>query len=205
MLASRRVLPWFGAALLALSAFAGFGCDKKSAPAAEPPSGMPPLVADTAKAPANAVHSLHDPVDPNAALPAGHPKIEDDGRIEGATPGNINFDPKTVLKGEIRLSSKLKNKVNAGDVIYIIARSADQPGPPLAVRRLTSSTWPLAFSLDSRDAMMAGTQLAGKVTVSVRVDKDGDAMTKNPGDIVGSSAPLTPPDDKVVINLDKTL
>ena len=53
--------------------------------------------------------------------------------------------------------------------------------------------------------MMAGTEFAGKVTVSVRVDKDGDAMTKNPGDVVGTSAPLTLPDDKVVINLDKML
>ena len=46
--------------------------------------------------------------------------------------------------------------------------------------------------------MIAGTKLAGKVMVTVRVDKDGDAMTKNPGDVTGQSKPVEPPAKKVV-------
>lgn len=202
MFVLRRAI--LGAGCAALLVFVSAGCEKKSAP---PPSGgMPPLAATPATpSESGETHSVHDPVDPNAQLPPGHPQLGQGGRIEGATPGDIAFDPKTVLKGEIRLDKKVRDQVKAGDVIYIVARSADNPGPPLAVRRLTAADWPLAFSLDSRDAMMAGTQLAGKVTISVRVDKDGDAMTKNPGDVVGSSAPLSPPDDKVIITLDKVL
>ena len=52
--------------------------------------------------------------------------------------------------------------------------------------------------------MMAGTQLAGKVSVNFRVDKDGDAITKNPGDVTGT-ATATPPVDKLVVTLDTVL
>lgn len=99
----------------------------------------------------------------------------------------------------------MKSKVAPGDVIYLVARSADKPGPPLAVKRMTVSTWPLAFQLDARDAMMEGTQMSGKVVVSARVDKDGDAMTKNPGDVTGTTRAVEPPNAKVVLTLDTPL
>jgi len=126
--------------------------------------------------------------------------------MEGTTPGNIPFDPKSVIAGELRLDAKLKDKVKAGDAIFLVARSGDKPtGPILAVKKLTAGDkWPLAFSIDGRDAMMPGTQMAGKVTLSVRVDKDGDAITKNPGDVTGM-ATTTPPNEKLVVNLDTVL
>src|SRR5205085_708916 len=81
-------------------------------------------------------------------------------------------------------------------------RSDHKPGPPLAVKKLVAgAAWPMAFSVDGRDAMFPGTQLAGKVTVNVRVDKDGDAITKNPGDVTGTAA-IVPPADKLVVTLD---
>ena len=36
--------------------------------------------------------------------------------------------------------------------------------------------------------MMQGTSLAGPVRVEARIDQDGDAISKQPGDIVGALA-----------------
>ena len=141
-----------------------------------------------------------------AGLPAGHPAVGANGAAAGndTTPGDIPFDPKTVIAGVIKLDDKVKAKVAAGDVIYVVARSADQPGPPLAVKRLTAGSFPMPFQLDGRDAMMAGTKMSGKVTVNIRVDKDGDAMTKNPGDVTGQKT-IALPADKIVVTLDTVL
>jgi hypothetical protein len=159
-------------------------------------------------------------------LPAGHPPLPGGGGpgndphaammggagapspFQGETPGGA-FDPKTVISGVIKLDPKVRDKVQAGDTIFLVARRYEEgstaPGTPLAVRKLTVGSWPLPFSVDSRDAMLAGTTLSGKVVVTVRVDKDGDAITKNPGDVVGQSKPLEPPSKNVVVQLDKTL
>src|SRR5262249_58448279 len=103
----------------------------------------------------------------------------------------------------------VKDKIAAGDTIFVVARKYEEgatgPGTPLAVRKLTAGKFPLPFALDSRDAMLAGTQLAGKVVVTVRVDKDGDAISKNPGDVTGQSKPVEPPQKNVVVSLDTGL
>jgi len=51
----------------------------------------------------------------------------------------------------------------------------------------------MPFQMDGRDAMMAGTQMKGPIYLSARVDKDGDAISKNPGDIVGTLTVKTLP------------
>jgi cytochrome c-type biogenesis protein CcmH len=179
------------------------GCERK------PPQklgGLPPLT-DSDKA--AAVH----PPSGMGTMPANHPQMPANhpgmptavGDAEQATPGGIAFDAKTVIAGQLRVADKIKDKVKDGDVIFIVVRSADQPGPPLAVRKIVASTFPMLFSIDGRDAMMAGTKMSGRVTVSVRVDKDGDAISKNPGDVTGVSAPVVPPTDKLVVTLDTVL
>jgi hypothetical protein len=128
--------------------------------------------------------------------------------FQGATPGG-EFDPKTQLSGVIRVDAKIKDKIAPGDVIFVVARKfepgATGPGTPLAVKKLTAGNFPLPFTLDSRDAMLTGTLLAGKVIVTARVDKDGDAITKNPGDVTGQSKPVEPPTKNVVVQLDTVL
>lgn len=192
-------------------------CEKKSEPTkAAPSAGLPPLDDKGLAAPIGE-RPEHEPAgaNPHAGmnLPPGHPMVPPGSmppgsaggaEPEGATPGDIPFDPKTVMSGELQLDPKVKGKVAEGDVIYLVARSADQPGPPLAVKRMVAGKFPMHFELDGRDAMMAGTKLSGKVTLNVRVDKDGDAMTKNPGDVTGTKT-VSLPAQKVVLNLDTVL
>ena len=53
--------------------------------------------------------------------------------------------------------------------------------------------------------MVSGTKLHGKVVVTARVDKDGDAISKNPGDVTGVSRAVDVPAAKVVVTLDTVL
>ena len=215
MSVSRRVLGL--AACLALLA-----CNKKND--APPSTGIPPL--STEQQPADRAQLVHAPsqqaqgelpaghpplgaMDPLpsqfAKMPAGHPAVDEE---QQATPGGLELDPKTIVQGVLRLDDKVKAKVQKGDVIFLVARAADpsgQPGPVLAVKRLVAADWPMPFELDGRDAMMTGTKLEGKVIVSARVDKDGDAISKNPGDVTGASRPLDVPASKVVVTLDTLL
>ena len=210
-------------------------CNKKQDAAPPPPSGIPPLDQPAAAGAPPSDRPVHPPTGGAAAegsLPPGHPALPADhpplpadhppiagnapsmggaapsGAFAGTTPGG-EFDPKSVVAGVIKVDDKVKSKIAAGDTIFVVARRYEEgatgPGTPLAVQKLSASKWPLKFSLDSRDAMLAGTTLAGKVVVTVRVDKDGDAITKNPGDVTGQSKPVEPPKKDVVVSLDTIL
>jgi hypothetical protein len=206
MSVSRRALP-----LAALALLASVGCKSKpeAQAGAPPPSGIPPLPEKFANSFADD-HPVHPPTGrAMQAMPPGHPQIDPQQiNPDETTPGDVPFDPKAVVAGVLRLDDKVKSKVAEGDVIFLVARGADesgQPGPVLAVKKMNASTWPLSFTLDARDAMVSGTKLHGKVVVSARVDKDGDAISKNPGDVTGVSRPVDVPASKVVVTLDTVL
>jgi tetratricopeptide (TPR) repeat protein len=67
-------------------------------------------------------------------------------------------------------------------VLFIIARAAGQTaGPPAAVKRIVSPTFPLDIDLTAADSMM-GQPLPATVRIEARIDSDGDPLTKNPSD-----------------------
>ena len=66
-------------------------------------------------------------------------------------------------------------------VIFVIARAAGvAAGPPIAVKRLPA-TLPVTFDLTSADSMM-GQPLPENLRIEARLDSDGDAATRTPGD-----------------------
>ena len=217
--------------MTAVAIVAASACGKGKAPTAPatapPPSGLPPLAPGEIK-PSAAAANPHgagaDPhgmgADPHAAhggSPHGGENPHGAGAPplgEPATPGGIPFDEKSVILGSLQLPAEHKDKVKAGDTIFIVVRRfsndpaapTNAPGNILAVKKIdAAATFPQPFAIDNRDAMMAGTALTGKVVVSVRVDKDGNATTKNPGDVTGVSTVLEPPAKQVIIKLDKVL
>ena len=97
------------------------------------------------------------------------------------------IDPGAPLAGKLLLADAVKDHVAKGDVIFLVARQDDgsEKGSIVAVRKLTAGDWPQPFQLDGRDAMSAGTKFEGKLVVTARVDKDGDAISKQPGDVLG--------------------
>jgi hypothetical protein len=62
----------------------------------------------------------------------------------------------------------------------------------------------LRFARPERQAMIGGTQLTGDVVVTVRYDQDGDALTRQPGDVTGQ-ARVKVPADAVALALDTVL
>jgi cytochrome c-type biogenesis protein CcmH len=90
------------------------------------------------------------------------------------------------VSGRLTIDPKLKANVDPNAALFIIARPAGGAGgPPLAVKKIDKPVFPLTYSLSQENVMMQGTPFAGKINITVRLDKDGNAVTRGPGDMTG--------------------
>ncbi|HXF75196.1 MAG TPA: cytochrome c-type biogenesis protein CcmH [Methylomirabilota bacterium] len=90
------------------------------------------------------------------------------------------------ISGTITIDPKLKSQVDSNAALFIIARAAGGPGgPPLAVRKIDKPEFPLHYTLGQENVMMQGMPFTGKINITVRLDKDGDPVTRGPGDLSG--------------------
>jgi hypothetical protein len=90
-----------------------------------------------------------------------------------------------VISGSIEIQADRQAGLTPGHVIYVSAKKKQQPGPPLAAKKMEIGAFPIAFELSSADQMMAGgPPLEGDVELTVRFDGDGDVMSRGPGDLV---------------------
>jgi cytochrome c-type biogenesis protein CcmH len=90
------------------------------------------------------------------------------------------------ISGTLTIDPKLKTGVDPGATLFIIARPAGAAaGPPLAVKKIDKPVFPLSYSLSQENVMMQGTPFSGKISITVRLDKDGNAMTRAAGDLTG--------------------
>lgn len=96
----------------------------------------------------------------------------------------------TGISGVIRLDGRLENKFEKTDVLYIIAHAADRAGgsgPPLAAKRIVSPHFPMTYQIGPEDLISERSAFSGRIIVSARLDKDGDAGPLQPGDMTGIS------------------
>jgi hypothetical protein len=69
--------------------------------------------------------------------------------------------------------------------LFLFARPQGvKRGPPLAVKRIFATQLPYAFTIGQSDTMMPGAEFDGPITLTVRLDQDGNASTAE-GDIEG--------------------
>ena len=122
----------------------------------ELPAGHPPIEGAPAPAPAPA------PVATAPAAAMARPAAPQDGKSVQVT---LDLDP----------SAKLKS-----GILYVMARNP-MGGPPVAVKRMQVSSFPISFEFGSADSMM-GQPLPEKFRLEARLDSDGDAATKPPSD-----------------------
>ncbi len=109
------------------------------------------------------------------------------------------------ISGEVSLASTLSGKAAAGATLFIVAKSVDVPGPPVAVIRSTVGTWPVKFTLDDSQSMVPGRNIssAARVKVEARISQSGQA-SPSAGDLQGSSEIIKPTDHPVIkIIIDK--
>lgn len=154
------------------------------------PSDHPPILRSRAEEAAAGGHA--------PAMPAGH-----GAPSEAAAPATGG---EGAVAGTIKLSDKIKDKAPKEATLFLIAKTANEAGigvgPPVAVQRYAAGTWPLPFELTQANVMLEGTQLRGKVVLSARVDQDGDAMTKQVGDLEGATKPIVIPAKGIELVLD---
>ena len=110
------------------------------------------------------------------------------------------------LSGTISLAPDFERKVPAGAILFLIARKGEGGGPPLAVKRIESPTFPMDFTIGPDDRMIKAMPFAGPLQLSARLDADGNAMTRAPGDLQGQSRePQQPGASGVAIVIDQVL
>lgn len=97
------------------------------------------------------------------------------------------------ISGTVSVEARLASTVGPGAILFIYAKAADSPGPPLAVLRVTANTWPVPFHLDDSMAMLPARRLSQfpRVVVEARVSRTGQA-TPGPGDLYVTSDVLSP-------------
>ncbi len=123
----------------------------------------------------------------------------------GAPPAAAGGAATETIEGTLELAPDLAGRVPPGAVLFVVARTA-QSGPPLAVVRIADPSFPLRFSIGPSDRMIQSVPFAGEIQLSARVDADGDAMTRNPGDLRGASGiPHAPGDRGVTLLIDEVL
>lgn len=107
-------------------------------------------------------------------LPEGHPPIE--GAPASAAPAA------TPASGPgVRVTLDLDaGATQRTGIVFIIARNP-AGGPPVAVKRVVATSFPLNVELTAADSMM-GQSLPATFRVEARLDADGDPMTKPPTD-----------------------
>lgn len=109
------------------------------------------------------------------------------------------------ISGEIEVSPSLAAEVKSGDVLYVVARRVAASGEvmraPVAVDRLVVARLPMAFKMGAAQVMVPGTPFGGKLQITVRLDRDGDAMSRKPGDLEGQTRVEVPAEGvKIVLD-----
>jgi hypothetical protein len=145
--------------------------------------------ADAAKARARQLPPLPPDTDSAAAraAPAGSP----------AATSPVAVGSGTAVSGEVSLAAGLAAKATAGATLFIVAKSVDSPGAPVAVFRGSVGSWPVKFTLDDSQSMLPGRNLssAGRVTVEARISQNGQPLPAA-GDLQGSSGAINPADHR---------
>ena len=136
-----------------------------------------------------------------AAAPAS--AMAPSAQASGATSSRVDA---STLRVRVVLDPKLRDRVAAGDALFVFARAVGGSRMPLAVIRTQANELPRSFTLDDSMAMSPAARLssAADVVVEARVSKSGSA-TPASGDLRGISKEIKPGGDEVSIVIDGVL
>ena len=123
-------------------------------------------------------------------------------RIELTFPGDVVRGTATTV--DISLDAAFD--VDPGATVFVIARDAGRPGPPLAVKRLTAGDLPVRIELTDADAMLPGRGFKGVEALELvaRVALGGSAAAVA-GDMESATWVGSPSGDPVSLHIDRRL
>jgi len=175
------------AAAAALTSTSIVACSKKDdagAPSAVPPlpqGAAPPVVAAPPPPP-----PPPPPPAPEAAAPA-------------AGPGGS-------ITGKIELAAALAKSKPEGTLFLVARRISDNPsarGTLIAVKKMPATKFPLAFDLSGADMPFQNGPFDGELTLTARIDKDGDPLSHQKGDVMGTLPKVRVGSKNVRLTLDQ--
>jgi cytochrome c-type biogenesis protein CcmH len=125
---------------------------------------------------AQIAQSATAPAGQGGALPEGHPPID-----AAAAAPTASSTPSAGAAPSVRVTLDLdpSAKQRSG-IVFVIARNP-AGGPPVAVKRIVATTFPMNVEITSADSMM-GQSLPPSFRIEARLDADGDPLTKPPTD-----------------------
>lgn len=86
------------------------------------------------------------------------------------------------VRGVVRLGAGV-TPINGALFIVLRAQGSPDRGPPVAVLKIDSAGLPAPFEVGPANVMLQGMSFAGPFDVYARIDADGNAMTREPGDL----------------------
>jgi cytochrome c-type biogenesis protein CcmH/NrfG len=131
-----------------------------------------------------------------AGMTGEHPQTGGPAPAAAAEPRGSAAGPG--VKITLDLDAAAKSRVSSGATLFVFARADGvTSGPPIAVKRLAASQFPMTVELTGADSMM-GQPLPAKVRIEARLDADGNPLTKDAADpkaaadgvVVGSAVTL---------------
>jgi len=140
---------------------------------ASKPSSVPPLGPNAAPAPVA-------PAAPPAA-PAAAPAAPAAAAAPAAGGGTIT--------GKIEMSKAIAKMKPKGTLFLTARRISDNPnvrGSLVAVKKFPATTFPLEFSMSAADMPFQGGAFDGELTLTARIDQDGDPLSREKGDVHGT-------------------
>jgi hypothetical protein len=173
--------PWVLACTIVLATTGPSACKRDRSPAA----GASPVASEGA---------------PASSPPAPPPPARADDETVPAAP-----DPKETIRGTITVPASRRKDLAKTDIVYIIARRAGAPPGPgsmIAVQKHPLGEFPMPFTLSGRDSMLPGRPFAGRIDVTVRIDKDGDGLTRKKGDLHGQANDIAVGTQDLAISVD---
>ena len=98
-------------------------------------------------------------------------------------------DPGATITGHILVEPAIA-KLKPKGTLYVVARRlSDNPtarGTLVAVKKFQNATYPLSFTLSAADMPFQNGAFDGELSLSARIDQDGDPITRQKGDVFGT-------------------
>jgi hypothetical protein len=164
-------------------------CSKKDDAGA--PAPVPPL-SQGSNAPAA-------PPQPPPPPPPPPPPAPPEAAEPAAGPGGS-------ITGKIEVANALAKTKPAGTLFLVARRPSDNPGVRgtlIAVKKMPATKFPLPFELSGADMPFQNGPFEGDLTLSARIDQDGDPMTYQKGDVLGSLPKVRVGSKNVKLTLDQ--
>ncbi len=108
----------------------------------------------------------------------------------------------TRLTVQIDITPELRTLAVSGEPMFLIARDKLQPKPPIAVKRLQVSHFPITVKLSDNDAMVPSNKLKdyNNLEVIVRISKNNQAFAAT-GDLYGHTQPTATKDGNLAATI----